>query len=67
VTMTDVTIISAAGSLVGFTVRTDEALRWFADNVASDGWQWMGSTIWIDHRYAHAITDGIAGAGLTVD
>jgi hypothetical protein len=64
--VTDVTIIGTAGSLVGFTVRTNEAREWFADNVASDGWQWMGSTIWIDHRYAPAIADGISEAGLTV-
>jgi hypothetical protein len=52
------------GTLVGFSPRTEEAKQWFADNVASEGWQWMGSTLWVDHRMAGPLIDGLAGEGL---
>jgi hypothetical protein len=52
------------GTLVGFNPRTEEAKQWFADNVTSEGWQWMGSTLWVDHRMAGPLIDGLAREGL---
>jgi hypothetical protein len=60
---TDVTIRNE-GSLIGFTMHTAEARKWFDANVASQGYQWLGSTLWVDHRYAYQIADGLAQDGL---
>ena len=64
--MTDVTMHSE-GSLVGFTLHTLAARQWFETNVGADGWQWMGTTLWVDRRYAHALADGVAEAGLQLE
>ena len=65
--MTDVTITRTLGSLVGFTAHTAVAREWFDANVGAEGWQWLGTTLWVDHRYAHALADGIADAGLELE
>jgi hypothetical protein len=64
--MTDVTIINE-GSLIGFQLNTLAARQWFEKNVGADGWQWMGTTLWVDRRYAHPLADGIAEAGLNLE
>ena len=64
--MTDITIINE-GSLVGFQLNTLAARQWFEENVGAEGWQWMGTTLWVDHRYANAIADGVAEAGLELE
>jgi len=63
--MSDVTVIDQ-GTLVGFTPVSDLAQEWFADNVASEGWQWMGPTLWVDHRLAQRLLEGILGEGLVI-
>jgi hypothetical protein len=66
--MTDVTIlINESGSLIGFTTHTDAANEWFADNVAADAWQWLGNTLWVDHRAAPAVANGLVAAGLEIE
>ena len=62
---TDVTVHNE-GNLIGFTLNTDAAHEWFDRNVASDGYQWLGSTLWVDHRCASALADGVADAGLVL-
>jgi hypothetical protein len=65
-TSPDVTILND-GSLVGFQLNTINARQWFAANVGAEGWQWLGTTLWVDHRYAYALADGINDAGLIVE
>lgn len=57
-------IVHFQGSVVGFTPRTAEGRDWIDENVQSEDWQWMGRTLWIDHRFAEDLTDGMADAGL---
>jgi hypothetical protein len=66
ITMTDVTIINE-GTLVGFQLNTKAARDWFAANVGAEGWQWMGTTLWVDHRYAHPLAEGIDSSDLTLE
>jgi hypothetical protein len=30
------------------------------------GWQWMGNTLWVDHRPAAELLDGLVSAGMEV-
>jgi hypothetical protein len=64
--MTDVHVIDQ-GTLIGFETITETAQDWFRLNVASADWQWMGNTLWVDHRNARDLLDGIVNADLTVE
>jgi hypothetical protein len=64
--MTDVRIIQQ-GSMVGLHMLTDEAEAWFADNVASEPYQWMGKILWVDQRTALPVVEGLQAAGLTAE
>ena len=57
-------IVNFQGSVVGFTPRTDAAREWIEDNVQAEDYQWMGPTLWVDHRYAGPLCDGMAADGL---
>ena len=41
------------GSVLGFTPLDQEATD-FLRYVHTEAWQWMGDTLWIDHRPARA-------------
>ena len=56
--------ITDHGSVVTFTPLTQEAKDWFAENVASEGWQWLGPALGVDHRFATDLTSGLEDAGL---
>ena len=62
---TDIRIIDD-GSLIGFKPVSEECLDWINENVESAGWQWMGNTLWVDHRMAGPLLDGIIAAGFEV-
>ena len=59
-------IITDRGWLVGFTPLSTPAQEWFADNVGSEPWQWMGPTLWVDHRPAQQLLDGIQAEGFDI-
>jgi hypothetical protein len=59
----DVRIINQ-GSMVGFVPITTAAQAWFDEHVHSEGWQWLGNALWVDHRYARDLTAGLADAGM---
>lgn len=59
----DVTVINC-GSIVQFMATTNEGLAWLRDNTDSEGWQWMGRCLCVDHRYAGDLAHGLAEAGL---
>jgi hypothetical protein len=54
------------GTLTGFEPVTEAAQEWFDENVQSEGWQWLGGILWVDHRFANALIEGAAGDGLEV-
>ena len=59
--------INDQGSIVGFTPLTEAAQAFLDDNVEYEPWQIMGNTLWVDHRYADDLRDGIVADGLMVD
>jgi hypothetical protein len=56
-------IVRPEGSVIGFQPMTPRAKKWFKDHVQSDGWQWFGLTLYVDHRMAGDLSDGIDEAG----
>jgi hypothetical protein len=62
----DVTIRNE-GNLIAFTAHSEAAREWFDTHVESEGWQWLGSTLCVDHGYADAITCGLLADGLRVE
>jgi len=63
--MSDITIHDQ-GSVVGFTPHSGKAWVWFEENVQSEGWQWMGTTLWVDHRFALPLLEGLMEADFEV-
>lgn len=53
------------GSVVVITPLNDDARDWIEENVQSEGWQWLGHGLCVDHRMAGPLVDGIASAGFT--
>ncbi len=47
------------GTIVGFTPSTEAATDWFNDKVESEAHQWLGHTLYVDHRLATDLILGI--------
>jgi len=62
----DVAILDQ-GSLIGFLPKTKAAADWFQEHVESEGWQWFGPVLWVDHRNANDLIIGISNADLVVE
>jgi hypothetical protein len=52
------------GTLVAISPLTDTAREWIDENVVSEGWQWMGGSLFVEHRYAEDLVSGMVDAGL---
>ena len=59
--------VTVSGSMVGLTPVSEHANEWVDQNVEAEGWQWLGNTLWIDHRFAGALLDGVREAGFTLE
>lgn len=53
-------VIRDFGSVWAFTGQTDAGRAFLRDEVQSEGWQWHGSNLMVDHRPAHGLYDHIA-------
>jgi hypothetical protein len=60
-------VITDHGTIVTFRADTPEALDWLEENVVSEGWQYLGSTLCVDHRRAADLAAGIDGAGFDIE
>lgn len=58
--------VSNHGTLYGFRPVSDAAKQWFEDSVSSESWQWMGGTLYVDHRYARNLGEGLQAEGFTL-
>ena len=54
------------GSVVGFTPVSGAARAFIEDEVASEPWQWLGSTLWVDWRAAQGLVDFIGENGFSI-
>ncbi len=55
------------GTVVVLRPVTEAAQAWIDENIISEGWQWLGNTLAVDHRYADAVLNGAQDAGLVVE
>jgi hypothetical protein len=54
------------GTLVLFRLNTPAARAWVAENVEAESYQWFGSRLAVERRYAWDLVCGLRGAGLRV-
>ncbi len=55
------------GSIMLFIVLTPAAVEWVAENVPTEGWQWLGQRSFaVEPRYADNLIAGMEDAGLIV-
>ncbi len=47
------------GTVVAFTLSTEAAADWFNDHVEAEPYQWLGDTLYVDHRLATDLILGI--------
>ncbi len=59
-------IITNTGSFFLFTPETTEERVWIDDNVAPEGWQWMGNSLAVDARFAEGLAVGMTEDGITI-
>lgn len=58
--------VSAHGSVTLIHVLSDAARDWVDENVALEGWQWLGDAFACEPRYVGNLIDGIEADGLVV-
>jgi hypothetical protein len=54
------------GSVWMFEPVSPRAKEWVKENVAVEGWAWMGPAFAVDHRYADNLISGMVDAGMEV-
>ena len=59
-------LVRNGGSVYLFCPLTPAAKVWFEENVQSDGWQWFGNALCVEHSYVLGLIEGIQDAGLVV-
>jgi hypothetical protein len=59
-------LIRNEGTVWVFNPLTPAAQEWFDDNVESEPWQWLGTSLVVDHGMAAGLVQGILDAGLQV-
>lgn len=60
-------IIKNEGSVVVFEPEGDFEYEWLTLNLETEGWQWMGRNLVVDHRMAGDVADLVQGAGFVID
>jgi hypothetical protein len=58
--------INDEGSIVAITPMNEQAREWIDENVHSEGWQWMGLSLCVDHRMAEPLLCGMVEAGFEI-
>ena len=66
--MTDVTVSYRQGDTIArVTPNTQTAKDWIGENVQAEGYQWLGKSLCVEHRYVDPLVDGMLSAGLDVE
>jgi hypothetical protein len=58
--------ITDSFSIFTFEPLTLAGQEWFKANVYSEPWQWLGTQLCVEPRYASDLIDGLTGDGLEV-
>ncbi len=60
-------IVHNGGSIFQFEPLTEAAKDWIEENVQAESWQFMGSSLCVEHRYAGDLAAGMIADGLVVE
>ena len=60
-------LIRSEGTVWIFNPVTAAAKEWFDENVHTESYQWLGTSLVVDHRFAAGLIQGILDAGLEVE
>jgi hypothetical protein len=60
-------IVSSGGSVYQLHLESATARTWVDDHVHLEGWQWLGRTFAVEHRFAGPLIDGMLVDGLRVE
>lgn len=60
-------LIHNEGSTVGFEPLNEAAQAWLDEHVFAEPWQFLGRTLWVDHRSARSLADGMHRHGLNLE
>jgi hypothetical protein len=63
--VSDIEIIND-GTMVGLKPVSDAGKQWMENNVQAEGWQYLGSVLYVDQRTAGPIIEGAAADGLEI-
>lgn len=55
------------GSIILLRPLTERARQWLKSECQAEGWQYFGTALAIEPRYAQPIIDGAIGDGLSVN
>jgi hypothetical protein len=55
--------IDNQGSVVLFIPENKTEKKWLQDNTQAEDWQWLGSSLVVDHRMAHDLAEAVAEEG----
>lgn len=58
--------VTSGGSVFLVRPLTDAGRDWLHENVESEGWQWLGDALAVEHRYIEPLVCGMVQAGLEV-
>lgn len=64
-TSRDVTVHNN-GTTVSFELVSPAAREFVREHVETEPWQWLGSTLVVDHRFAEQLAIGLSDNGLVV-
>ena len=63
--MTDIRL-AHEGNLIGFQPVSPRCKQWMHDHVRSAAWQWLGPTLWVDHRIAEVLALALVTEGFNL-
>lgn len=60
-------LVSGGGSLFVFSMISDSAKSWAEENISREGFQPnFPNQVYVEHRYAHDLAQGLISSGLVV-
>jgi hypothetical protein len=59
-------LVRDEGTVWIFNPLTSVAQEWFVERVQSEPWQWLGTSLLVEHRFAAGLIEGITDAGLGI-
>lgn len=59
-------LVHNEGTVFVFNPLTARAKEWIDEKVQTESWQWLGTRLVVEHRYAWALAQGMQDEGLVL-